>query len=141
MAIGGGRGWTGRVSWFRFRGRAERATLEGIASYQVLEEFFSVALERLAKPMSASEVERYLSTVLRPLLAEHSSPLYFEGLADRGQHRMSWYDSLIVAAALESHCERLYSQDCEHGRKIQDKRTENRLPDGRNPRSFFILLD
>jgi hypothetical protein len=95
----------------------------------------------LAKPMSASEVERYLSTVLRPLLAEHSSPLYFEGLADRGQHRMSWYDSLIVAAALESHCERLYSQDCEHGRKIQDKRTENRLPDGRNPRSFFILLD
>ena len=58
--------------------------------------------------MSVSEAEPYLSTVLRLLLAEHSSP------ADR--HRMSRYDSLIVAAALEGHCERLYSQDFPHGR-------------------------
>jgi hypothetical protein len=66
----------------------------------VLEEFFNVALERLAKPlakpMSASEAERYLSTVLRPLLAEHSSPaLHFEGMriadstACRGMTRSS----------------------------------------------------
>jgi hypothetical protein len=46
--------------------------LRGIASYQVVEEFFNVALRRFAKPMSVSEAERYLSTVLLPLLAEHS---------------------------------------------------------------------
>jgi len=54
---------------------------------------------------------------------------------------MSWYDSLIVAAALEGHCERLYNEDFQQGRKIQDVRTENRLPAGRNPTSFLILLD
>ena len=136
MAIGvrrAGRAWMQIVSGFRFRARAETATLEGIVSSQVVEEFFTVALKRFAKPMSVSEAEPYLSTVLRLLLAEHSSP------ADR--HRMSRYDSLIVAAALEGHCERLYSEDCQHGRKIQDVRTENRLPAGRNPTSFLILLD
>jgi hypothetical protein len=54
---------------------------------------------------------------------------------------MSWYDSLIVAAALEGHCERLYSEDFQLGGKIQDVRAENRLPDDRNPTSFLILLD
>jgi predicted nucleic acid-binding protein len=38
---------------------------------------------------------------------------------------MSWYDSLIVAAALEGHSERLYREDFQQGRKIQDMRIEN----------------
>jgi hypothetical protein len=69
---------------FDFRGRAETATLEGIVSYQVVEEFFSVALKRFAKPMSVSEAGQHFSTLLRPLLAVRSSPaLYFEGLDRR----------------------------------------------------------
>jgi predicted nucleic acid-binding protein len=38
---------------------------------------------------------------------------------------MSWYDSLLLAAALEGDCERLYREDFQHGRKIQDMRIEN----------------
>jgi predicted nucleic acid-binding protein len=101
-------------------------TGEGIISYQVVQEFFNVALRRFAQPMSAAEAEQYLVTVLRPLLAVHSSPAhYFAALRIAGKHRISWYDSLIVAAALEGQCEKLYSEDFQHGRKIEGVQIEN----------------
>jgi predicted nucleic acid-binding protein len=101
-------------------------TGEGIISYQVVQEFFSVALRRFQQPMSVAEAEQYLITVLRPLLAIHSSPgLYLEALRIAEKHRVSWYDSLIVAAAVEGQCERLYSEDFQHGRKIEGLRIEN----------------
>jgi predicted nucleic acid-binding protein len=101
-------------------------TGEGIISYQVVQEFLSVAFRRFAQPMSVAEAEQYLITVLRPLLAVHSSPaIYFEALRIVEKHRMPWYDSLIVAAALEGQCERLYSEDFQHGRKIEGVRIEN----------------
>lgn len=99
---------------------------EGIISYQVVQEFFSVAFRRFQQPMSIAEAEQYFTTVLRPLLAVHSSPtIYFQALRIVEKHRLSWYDSLIVAAALEGGCEKLYSEDLQHGRKIEDLRIEN----------------
>jgi predicted nucleic acid-binding protein len=101
-------------------------TGEGIISYQVVQEFFSVALRRFTHPMSAAEMEQYLITVLRPLLAIHSSlSIYFEALRIAENYRISWYDSLIVAAALEGQCDKLYSEDFQHGQKIEGLRIEN----------------
>src|SRR5580692_5911652 len=91
-------------------------TGQGIVSYQVVQEFFNVALRRFLEPMSVAEAEQYLITVFRPLLAIHSSPaLYVEALRIAGKHRLAWYDSIIVASALEGQCETLYSEDFKHG--------------------------
>src|SRR5271154_878195 len=99
---------------------------EGIVSYQVVQEFFNVALRRFAQPMSGAEAEQYLITVFRPLLAIHSSPaLYVEALRITGKHRMAWYDSIIVASAIEGQCDTLYSEDFQHGREIEGLRIEN----------------
>jgi predicted nucleic acid-binding protein len=101
-------------------------TGKGIVSYQVVQEFFNVALRRFAHPMSGAEAEQYLITVFRPLLAVHSSPsLYVEALRVAGKHRFAWYDSTIVASALESQCDTLYSEDFQHGRQIEGLRMEN----------------
>jgi predicted nucleic acid-binding protein len=101
-------------------------TGEGIISYQVVQEFFNIALRRFAEPMNVAEAEQYLITVLRPLLAIHSSPaIYFRTLRISEKYRMSLYDSLIVAAALEGQCDRIYSEDFQHGMKIEDLRIEN----------------
>src|SRR5215468_6098249 len=73
---------------------------QGIVSYQVVQEFFNVALRRFAEPMSGAEAEQYLSTTFRPLLSVHSSPtLYGEALRISARFRLAWYDSLIVASA------------------------------------------
>jgi len=94
---------------------------KGIVSFQVVQEFFNVALRRFEQPMSVAEAEQYLTTVFRPLLAVHSShALYAQALRLCAQHRLSWYDSLIVAAAREGRCGVLYSEDLQHGKKFGD---------------------
>jgi predicted nucleic acid-binding protein len=106
--------------------RAAVDTGRGIVSYQVVQEFFNVAFRRFAQPMSMAEAEQYLITVLRPLLAIHSSPaLFVEALRIAGKCRLAWYDSIIVASALEGRCDTLYSEDFQHGREIEGLRIEN----------------
>ncbi len=101
-------------------------TRKGIVSYQVVQEFFHVALRRFAQPMAISDGEQYLSTVFRPLLAIHSSPaLYGEALRLSARLRFSWYDSLIVAAAIEGQCSILYSEDLQSGQRIGDLEIKN----------------
>ena len=95
-------------------------------SYQVVQEFFNVAFRRFAQPMSVAEAEQYLITVFRPLLAIQSSPaLYVESLRIAGKHRLAWYDSIIIASALEGDCDTLYSEDFQQGREIESLRIEN----------------
>src|SRR5271157_2013828 len=102
------------------------ATRKGIVSYQVVQEFFNVALRRFAQPMTVAEAEQYLGTVFRPLLAVQSSQaLYSEALGLKDKHHMSWYDSLIVAAAMEGRCSVLYSEDFQHGQRFGDLQIEN----------------
>ncbi len=98
----------------------------GIISYQVVQEFFNVALRRFVHPMSAAEAEQYLITIFRPLLAVHSSPaIYLEALRIAEKARIAWYDALIVAAAVEGGCDTLYSEDLQHGWKFGELRIEN----------------
>jgi predicted nucleic acid-binding protein len=95
------------------------ATGGGIVSYQVVQEFFNVALRRFSKPMSSLDAEQYLSTTFRPLLAVHSSPaLYGEALRIGARLKLPWYDSLIVASAIEGECGVLYSEDFQDGQQI-----------------------
>lgn len=100
-------------------------TGEGIVSYQVVQEFFNVALRRFPQPMSVAEAEQYLITVFRPLLAVHSSPaIYVEALRISAKHNLAWYDSLIAAAALEGQCNLLYSEDLQQ-QQIEELRVKN----------------
>ena len=106
--------------------RRALTTQKGVISYQVVQEFFNVAFRRFAHPMSVAEAEQYLITVFRPLLAIHSSPaLYVEALRIAGKHRLAWYDAIIIASALEGHCDTLFSEDFQHGRKIEGLQIEN----------------
>lgn len=98
----------------------------GAISYQVVQEFFNVALRRFVPAMTSPEAEQYLATVLRPLLAVHSSSaLYSEALRLHGQGGLAWYDALIVGAAQQSRCDTLLTEDMQHGRRFGDLRVVN----------------
>jgi len=102
------------------------ATGKGIVSYQVVQEFFNVALRRFARPMTVAEAEQYLATVFRPLLAIHSSQaVYVEALRLSERYRLSWYDALIVAAAIAGESTLLLSEDLQHGQRFGDLRVQN----------------
>jgi predicted nucleic acid-binding protein len=98
----------------------------GVVSYQVVQEFLHLALRRFANPMTAMEAERYLNAVFRPLLSIHSSPgLFAEALHIRGRYQVAWYDSLIVAAAIQANCDVLYSEDLRNGQRFGQTQIKN----------------
>lgn len=106
--------------------REALTTQKGVISYQVVQEFFNVALRRFSQPMMAADAGQYLSTVFRPLLAVHSSQaLYAEALFLYSRGGLSWYDSLIVSAAIQVGCETLFSEDLQHGQRFGSLQVRN----------------
>jgi predicted nucleic acid-binding protein len=101
-------------------------TQAGMVSYQVVQEFFNLALRRFAQPMSSADAAQYLATTFRPLFAIHSSQgLFAQALYLSSSHKLGWYDSLIVAAAIEGECGTLYSEDLQHQRRFGHLRIIN----------------
>ena len=90
----------------------------GCISYQVVQETLNVVTRKLgARPQSARLL---LDDVLAPLWQVNPTrALYARGLHVRAQYGFSFYDSLIVAAALEAGCTRLYSEDLQHGQRME----------------------
>ena len=102
------------------------ATGAGIISFQVAQEFVAAARKPFQPPMSFEQIERYWHTTLRPLLLVHSSPgLFIRALDLARRDQLPWYDSLIVAAAIQGGCEILYSEDMQHGRCFGDLAVQN----------------
>ena len=101
-------------------------TRKAIISYQVVQEFFNVALRRFRPPMTIADAEQYLSITLSPLVAVYpSQSLYREALRLTSEHVLSWYDSLILAAALEGGCGTLYTEDFQHGQSFGNLTVKN----------------
>jgi predicted nucleic acid-binding protein len=92
----------------------------GVLSVQVLNEFAAVALRKLRMPLN--EVREILDTIRRVCDVE---PITIEthdrGLAVCERYRFSLYDSMLVAAALISGVEILYSEELQHGQVIDDQ--------------------
>ena len=90
----------------------------GCISYQVVQETINVVTRKLgATPENA---RRLLDDILVPLWQVNPTPsLYRRGLWVRNAYGFGFYDSLIVAAALEAGCRRLYTEDLQHGQEIE----------------------
>jgi predicted nucleic acid-binding protein len=97
-----------------------------VVSYQVIQEFLAVAIRKFSSSITVPDARRYLEAVLKPMLAIHSSVELFREALDIGsRYQLSWYDSLIVAAASEASCSILYTEDLQHGAKINGVRIQN----------------
>ena len=93
---------------------------DGIVSYQVVQEWFNVVLRKAAAPLSASEAALIYSELIEPLWRVQSSRELLDTALDlHRRDSISWWDSLIVSAALEGGCDRLLSEDLQNGRTIR----------------------
>ena len=95
-------------------------------SFQVVQETLNVWTRKLLRPATPAEAGRLMEEVLLPLWRGGPSPaLYRRGLELHERYSLSFYDALIVAAALEAGCTRLLSEDLQHGLRIDRLRIEN----------------
>jgi predicted nucleic acid-binding protein len=100
--------------------RAEAAIAGGGSiSVQVLNELANVARRKMQ--MSWDETHAFLNT-LRGLLTVH--PLTVEthetGLRLAERYGLSIHDSMIAASALDAGCDTLWSEDMQHGMKLDE---------------------
>jgi predicted nucleic acid-binding protein len=97
----------------------------GVLSVQVLNEFANVARRKLG--MKWEEIEEALANI-RDLCSQPAAltvETHAAALKIAKRYGFQIYDSLIVASALETGCSILYSEDLQHGQKIESLTIQN----------------
>lgn len=94
-------------------------------SIQVLQEFYSTVTRKLrsaiTRDIARDLLRGYSSWIIQPLTAEDVVTASF--LEQR--HQLSFWDALIVQAALLAGATKLLSEDLQHGQSISGVRVQN----------------
>jgi len=91
----------------------------GAISSQVCQEFCNVMLHKTPDKIPVSKLAAYLEAIVFPLIRVYPSPnLFLVAMRIHQETQYRFYDSLILAAAIESGATTLYSEDLQHGRRI-----------------------
>jgi predicted nucleic acid-binding protein len=98
---------------------------EFVLSTQILSEFYVVATRRLARPLAedaaAAAVDR-----LSQLPIVSVDPVLVRGAVELSRSsQVSYWDGLVLAAAARGGCQRLLTEDLNHGQTIGSVRIEN----------------
>ena len=97
-----------------------------VISFQVVQETLHVMRRKFRVVAKAPDTHDFLRNVLVPLWrVQPSAALYARALDLQERYKFSFYDSLIVAAALEAGCTRLLSEDLQHGQRIEGLTIKN----------------
>jgi predicted nucleic acid-binding protein len=93
-----------------------------VISIQVLNEFTSASIRKIK--ISNAELDEFLDLFTSTFNVRSLDVDTFEtGLMVSRRYGYQHYDSMIIAAALQAGCEKLYSEDMQH-RQIIDKRLQ-----------------
>ena len=93
-----------------------------VISVQVLNEFTSASIRKIK--ISNNELDEFLDLFTSTFNIRSLDIDTFEtGLIVSRRYGYQHYDSMIIAAALQAGCEKLYSEDMQH-RQVIDKRLQ-----------------
>ena len=92
---------------------------ELVLSTQVLQEFFVTVTRKLARPLPLESARDAVQAFAEYPLAQIDRVLLLRAIERHRVDGFSFWDALIVEAALEMGCKRLYSEDLQHGRRLE----------------------
>ncbi len=113
------------------RARAQRLLAEHSSdgsltlSTQVLQEFFVSTTRKLSAPLSVPEALGVLRQLVVFPLVQVDAGLILRAGERTAREMASFWDALIVEAALTAGATRLLSEDLQHGQKISSLTVEN----------------
>ena len=92
----------------------------GCISYQVMQEFANVARKKFATRLNAGDCKAFIDAAMQPLMRVASSTALIHTALDlQDDLKYSFYDSLMVAAALQAGAEMLYTEDLQHWQLVR----------------------
>jgi len=106
-----------------FQGLAEQGT--ALLSTQVLQQFYVVATGRLRSPLTLAEAATALEAFARLPVVTITPGIVPDAARLHRSASVSFWDTLIIQAALSGGADVLYSEDLQHGRRFGGLRIEN----------------
>jgi predicted nucleic acid-binding protein len=90
-----------------------------ILSTQVLQEFYVCVTRKLSVPLDPEEATQTVRDLAAWPIVQIDPPLILSGIARSRTEQLSFWDALIVEAALTGGAAHLYSEDLQDGRVIE----------------------
>jgi predicted nucleic acid-binding protein len=91
---------------------------EGVLSVQVLQEFFVTVTRKIRQPMDPAEALTIVEQYLTWRVVTNTGDLLLAGIRLATTLKISFWDALVVQAASVERCERLWTEDLNHGQRI-----------------------
>ena len=92
----------------------------GCISYQVVQEFANVARKKFATRLSADDCKAFIDAAMDPLNRVTSSTgLIHTALDLQDELKYSFYDCVMIAAAMQAGADTLYSEDLQHWQLVR----------------------
>ncbi len=106
-------------------------TAEGVAgaelvlSTQVLQEFYVAVTRKLARPVSGADALAAMESLCELPVVQVDPQMVLAAAAGSQRRSLSFWDALIVEAAIAGGCSRLLTEGLQHEQAFNDLRIEN----------------
>jgi len=91
---------------------------EAVVSTQVLQEFFVTVTRKLERPLTAAAAEAALQRLMALPVVQIDPEMILAAAVCSRRDRISFWDALILTTASAAGCERVLSEDLQHGRSF-----------------------
>lgn len=93
---------------------------DGVLSIQVLQEFFVTVTRKMPRPLSPDEAFAIVEQYLTWRVVENTGDLLLGGIRLASTLKVSFWDALVLQAARTEGCDRLWTEDLNHGQRVGD---------------------
>src|SRR6185295_18510600 len=93
---------------------------DGVLSVQVLQEFFVTVTRKMQRPLRPDAALAIVEQYLTWRVVENTGDLLLAGIRLASALKVSFWDALVVQAARAERCDRLWTEDLNHGQRVGD---------------------
>jgi predicted nucleic acid-binding protein len=90
-----------------------------VLSTQVLSEFYVTVTKKIERPLSSIEAKEEIELLKSVEVIEISIDMIIRAIEFSERFKVSYWDALIIASAIEAKCQIIYSEDLSSGQKFE----------------------
>lgn len=91
---------------------------DGVVSMQVLHEFYVTVTRKLKRPLTVGKARDIVDEYLTWTVIDNTGPILLGAIDVQRHVKLSFWDALVVQAAITAGCDRLYSEDLNAGQRF-----------------------
>jgi len=96
-----------------------------VLSTQVLQEFYVTVTRKLKRPLAPQDALAAVQDLARLPVVQIDLAMVLASISDCQKHVLSLWDTLVLHAAITAGCERVLTEDLQHGFTFGPLRVEN----------------